>query len=203
MTFTINDAGFQIEFSKLIRDAKNPRRLLMGAGRAVNNELRKHFLSKYRNEPNKLSNRRSKFWDQVARSVNKPQMEDSNTISVTIGDPRFAQKLFGGKITARAAKALTIPVEERAYDRTTHTFEQETGLKLFLLRTGKGAFQNAVLAVKDSNAKGFTVEYVLTKSVNQKADTDALPPKSALEAAILAAGQRSLDLQLAAIPPAS
>lgn len=203
MTFTFNDAGFKIEFAKRIDAAKHPRRLLMGAGRAVNNELRKHFLSKDRTGANKLSEHRSRFWDQVARSVNRPQMENSNTVSVTISDARFAQKVFGGRIKAKAAAALTIPVEERAYDKTTHTFEVETGLKLFLLKTGKSKFQNAVLAVKDANAKGFTVEYILTPFVDQKADVDALPPKNALEAAILVASQRALDLQLADKPAES
>jgi hypothetical protein len=197
MTFTFNDAGFKAEFGRKIDAARNPRRLLLAAGRTVGNELKKHFLARDHNEPNKLSERRSHFWEAVARTVQQPQMEDANTISVSVNHPAFAQKVFGGRIKAKLAGALTIPVEERAYGRTTHTFEAETGLKLFLLRTGKSKFQNAVLAVKDTNAKGFTVEYVLAKSVDQKADPDALPPKSALEAAILAASQRALDLQLA------
>jgi hypothetical protein len=98
---------------------------------------------------------------------------------------------------------LTIPEEERAYGRSTRTFEAETGLTLFLIKTGKGAFGNAVLAVKDNNAKGFTVEYLLTKSVNQKADTDALPDKSVLETAILRRSQRTLDRQMASDNPGS
>ena len=197
ITFTISDTKFQAKFGDVISQAKNPKAILLNAGREVGNLLKKHFRMRDRTTPNQLSERRSHFWLAVSRTVQNPELENANTVSVTINHPAFAQKVFGGTIRAKAAGALTIPVEERAYGRTTQTFEQETGLKLFLLRTGKGAFQNACLAVKDNNAKGFTVEYVLTKSVNQKADTEALPDKTQLELAVLARAQKVLDRQLA------
>ena len=46
------------------------------------------------------------------------------------------------------------------------------------------------------NAKGFTVEYILAKSVTQKADAEALPDKTMLELAILARSQKVLDRQV-------
>ncbi|HEY4414477.1 MAG TPA: hypothetical protein VGO57_02200 [Verrucomicrobiae bacterium] len=148
-----------------------------------------------------MSQRRTHFWLEVGRSVQQPVMENPTTISVTISDPRFAQKLFGGQIIAKNAGALTLPVEERAYGRTTRTFEQETGLKLTLIVTGKGLFENAVLAVKEKGQPGFTVEYVLTKSVNQKADRNALPLKSTLETAILQRSEKVLARQIAGQNP--
>lgn len=200
MTLTFNDTKFKVEFNRIISSVRNPRRVLDGAGREVVKQLKSHFNRKDRSEPNKLSNRRSRFWQQVARSVNQPVLENASTVSVTISDPRFAQKLFGGTLRAKRSKFLAIPVEERAYGRypgNKHgfgsSFENETGLKLVFIRNGKSAFQNAVLAVKEG--KGLTVEYVLTKSVNQKADTTALPEKAALETAILARAQRILDNQ--------
>lgn len=172
----------------------------MSAGREVGNALKKHFRNKDKTDANRLSERRSHFWLAVSRTVQNPYVL-GNTVTVTVNHPAIAQKVFGGTIRAKAAGALTIPVEERAYGRTAATFEAETGLKLFLIRSGQGAFQNAVLAVKDNNAKGFTVEYVLTKSVNQKADTEALPPKTQLEAAILLRAQKTLDRQMAEETP--
>lgn len=197
ITFTISDTKFQAKFGNIIEQANNPRAILLNAGREVGNQLKAHFRDRDQTTPNQLSERRSHFWLAVSRTVQNPELENANTVSVTINHPAFAQKVYGGTIHAKAAGALTIPVEERAYGRTTATFEQETGLKLFLLRTGTGAFQNACLAVKDNNAKGFTVEYVLTKSVTQKADPDALPDKTALELAVLARAQKVLDRQLA------
>jgi len=162
----------------------------------VANQLKSHFRKKDRTGANKLSDRRSHFWQQVAQSVSQPEQTGFNAVSVSITDPRFAQKLFGGTIRAKNAEALTIPVEERAYGRTAATFERETGLKLFLVKTGNSGLEDAVLAVKeDPKAKMFTVEYLLTKSVTQSADPDALPQKAALEQAILARSQRMLDRQ--------
>jgi hypothetical protein len=202
ITLTFDDAKFNAEFSRKIVAARNPLTILRGAGREVVNQLRSHFDRKDHDEPNKLSERRSHFWLAVRDSVQNPEVS-GNTVTVTINHPDFAQKVFGGKIEAKEAGALTIPEEERAYGRSTRTFEAETGLTLFLIKTGKGAFGNAVLAVKDNNAKGFTVEYLLTKSVNQKADTDALPDKSVLETAILRRSQRTLDRQMASDNPGS
>lgn len=191
------DAKFQARFGGIIQQAKNPRTILLSAGREVGTRLKAHFRARDKSSANHLSERRSHFWLAVSRTVQNPQMEGENTVSVTINHPAFAQKVYGGTIRAKVAEALTIPVEERAYGRTTATFEAETGLKLFLLRTGKGAFQSAVLAVKDDTARGFTVEYILTKSVTQQADPEALPDKSAMELAILARAQRVLDRQIA------
>ena len=198
--FTFQSAAFQKKFGHIIAQTEKPVAVLMASGRTAGNVLKAHFRTKDKTGANQLSERRSHFWLAVARTVSQPQQTGYNAVTVTITHPAFAQKVFGGTITAKAAGALTIPVEERAYGRTTATFEAETGLKLFLLRTGKGAFQNACLAVKDNNAKGFTVEYVLTKSVTQSADPDALPPKSQLEAAILRRAQKVVDRQNADLP---
>ena len=196
ISLAFNDTKFQAKFGSVIQQARNPRAILLNAGHEVGNRLKSHFRMRDRNSANPLSERRSHFWLAVSRTVQNPELEGSNTVSVSINHPAFAQKVFGGTIRAKIADpALTIPVEERAYGRTAATFEQETGLKLFLIKTGKGAFQNAVLAVKDDGAKGFTVEYILTKSVTQQADPEALPDKTMLERAILARSQRVLDQQ--------
>lgn len=194
IAITYNREGFVAEFQAKIKVAKNPRGMLKAAGREVNSQLRTHFRAKDQTGANQISDRRSHFWNAVARSVQNPVMEDANTVSVSINDPRFAQRLFGGTIRAKLASALTIPVEERAYDRTARTFEAETGLKLFLVRNGSGAFGTAVLAVAEG--KGLTVEYVLTPSVTQQPDPTALPAQSLLEAAILTRAQAVLDTEI-------
>ena len=204
ITFTFQDAKFQAEFSRKISVVKNPRSMLLNAGREVSRRLKAHFRERDKSDANQLSERRSHFWLAVSRTVQNPVLEGANTVTVSINDPRFAQKVFGGKIVAKAAGALTIPVEERAYDRTTAVFEQETGLKLFLLKAGgtaSNSLENALLAVKEDGH--ITVEYLLTKSVDQKADPEALPDKTTLQRAILARSQRMLDQQMAAANPES
>jgi hypothetical protein len=200
-TFKFDDVKFKVEFSGILAKAKDPEAILLGAGREVRNQLRKHFRARDKDSPNALSERRSHFWLQIMQSVNQPQVENPTTVSITISDPRFAQKVFGGTIHAKNAGALTIPVEEKAYGRTANTFEAETGLKLFLVKIGGGnsnALENAVLAVADPTSPNhITVEYILTKSVTQSADTEALPQKSLLEKAAISRSQKMLDRQIA------
>lgn len=187
-----NRASFTKDFNSVLGQARNPVRVLMASGRELGNQLKTHFRKKDREEPNKLSPRREHFWLQVSRSVQNPEQTGYNSVSVAVSDPRIAQKVFGGTITAKRAGALTIPVEEQAYGRTASTFERETGLELFLLRTGQGAFGKAILAVKLAGG-GIQVEYLLTPSVYQHPDPTALPERSALEKAILERGQKVLE----------
>ncbi len=188
--------GFTKDFSALLGRTKNPVGMLKVAGREVANQLKTWFRRKDREEPNKLSDRRSHFWLAVSRTVGNPVQTGPTAISVTVAHPAIAQKVFGGTIRAKIASALTIPVEERAYGRTAATFEKETGLKLVLIKNGKGNFRKAVLAAVEDGK--LTVEYLLTPSVHQDADPTALPPKSDLEAAILKRANSFLQNEQAA-----
>jgi len=185
--------AFNERFRQVLAQATNPTAVLWAAGRELGNQLKAWFRKRDRENPNQLSQRREHVWLQIMRSVNAPEQTGYNAISVRVSDPRIAQKVFGGRIVAKAAGALTIPVEERAYGRTAATFEAETGLKLFLIRNGKGAFARAVLAAKE--AGHLIVEYLLTPSVDQAADPFALPPQNELEAAILERAQQAADRQ--------
>lgn len=192
----INRAGFNKQFGDILAQAQNPTQILVASGRELANQLKKHFRTKDQTEPNKLSSRREHFWLQISSSVNNPEQTGHNSISVRISDPRIAQKVFGGTITAKRAGALTIPVSEEAYGRTAATFERETGLKLFLIKIGgtkSNSLTNAVLAAKRSG--GLEIEYVLRQSVTQQKDPTALPPQSELEKAILARAQAVADRQ--------
>ena len=200
LTFRFEDAAFRRRLNEIVGKTKRPEGMMRVAGRELGNQLKKHFRRRDEDSPNHLSERRSHFWLEIGRSVNDPQLESPTMVSVSISDPRFAQKLFGGTIRAKEADALTIPVEERAYDRRADTFERETGLKLFIVKIGgtkANNLENAVLAVSDpASPNHITVEYLLTKSVDQKADTEALPEKAKLESAIIARCQKALDREL-------
>ena len=196
ISIAIQSAGFTRSYSALLGRVKNPVDLLIVSGRELANQLVKWFRSRDRSDANKLSPRRSHFWLAVSRTVGQPFQSGYNAISVTIADPRIAQKIDPKPITPKIAGALTIPVEERAYNRTAATFEAETGLKLILIKTGgkKSEFENAVLAVKEGG--GLTVEYILTQRAEQQPDPNALPPKSQLEAAILKRAQSYANNEL-------
>jgi hypothetical protein len=185
----LDRSGFNARFGQVLAQSKNPVAILKAAGRELANQLKKHFRMKEQTNPNKLSPRREHFWLDIAQSVNNPEQTGYNTISVRVSDPRIAQKVFGGVITAKKAAALTIPVAEKAYGRTAATFEAETGLKLFLLGP-KDHSRGGVLAAKVGDQ--IEVEYVLTKSVDQKPDPTAIPDLGDLEKAVLARAQAVL-----------
>ena len=193
-----NEAGFRSRMQALLAKAENPTAMLLAVGRELSNQLRAHFARKDREQPNKLSSRREHFWLQVRSSVNAPVQTGDNAVSVNVSDPRIAQKVFGGKIVAKEAGALTIPVSEKAYGRTASTFERETGLKLILIRQGgkKSGSGKAILAAKVGG--GLEVEYLLTKSVDQEPDPTALPDEGFLKEKLIERGQAVLERQLAA-----
>ena len=194
ITLVLDSRAFKKDFAGILATARNPVAILKTAGRELSTRLKEHFRRKDRTDKNQLSTRRSHFWLAVSRTVSNPFQSGYNSISVSINDPLFAQKVYGGTIRAKIAGALTIPVEEKAYGRSAATFEAETGLKLFLLRTGKGPLETAILAIK--TLYGIQVEYVLRKSVYQEPDPTALPEQTALESSIVARAQAALDRQL-------
>jgi hypothetical protein len=193
----VNSEGFRAEFQQRIEVLKNPVALMRAVGREASERLRAHFDDKNDKEPNKLGGKRTNFWLQIRRSVQNPVIVDIGTVSVTISDPRFAQKLFGGTITAKLARALTIPETPEAYGLTAGSFEAETGLKLFIIKIGgtkTNGLENAALAAKVNGH--LTVEYLLTPSVTQQADPDALPDMTELEAAIISRADKFIECQM-------
>ena len=116
--------------------------LTVGA-RGVSNYLRKFYLEKNTNEPNKLSSRRTNFWNRVRNTVNngpidtpneaEPIKEGRGRIAVTIAHPVLPHKIKGGTISAKRKKYLTIPVHEEAYDKKATRFPD-----LFVIKSKKG-----------------------------------------------------------------
>jgi hypothetical protein len=187
-TITLNDHGTVVRFQQLGAQLANPAALTKVVGREARNQLVTHFRRKHRSDVNRLNPaRRQNFWLQVAQSVSQPLLSTGGlTVTISIADPRFAQKVFGGTITAKRTKNLSLPVSPDAYGRTTKTFEAETGLKLFLLQVGgkkKSGFSNAMLAT--ARGGGIQVEYLLTPSVTQDADPTALPNEAEFSAALV------------------
>lgn len=184
-------ADFKVRFSNIVVSCRRPRAILVAAGREGGNLLKKHFREKDQTNINSLApERRAHYWLGVARAVQSPVVEGDTAVSVTIADPTIAQKVFGGTIVAKRVQNLAIPESPEAYDRTPAVFEAETGLKLFVLKTGPGGHANIILAA--ARGQGIEVEYLLTHSVDQKADPTALPEEKPFADAILA---KALEVQ--------
>ena len=195
ITVTLNEAEFQGQMNAIISQAKRPLAILKVAGRAVANLLRKWFLKKDRENINKLApDRRQHFWQQVAHAVQNPVTDEAgNKVYISINHPAIAQKVFGGRITAKRVQNLAIPEEEQACGRSPSVFERETGLKLILIKSS----DHAVLTTRiDPDSKTLQVEYLLTPFVDQAPDPTALPTKDEMQREAVTAGQSALDRQL-------
>lgn len=181
-------AELQRKLSVALLRTSNPSALLKEVGRRGANELKTHFRGRNR-IPNKLGGRRTNYWRRVADSVQNPVLRGTSSVAITVNDATFAQKVFGGTITPKSRKALTIPVDPRAHGRTVGVFTQETGIKLFFLRTKKGGLSGLLAGESGS---GINVFYLLAKSVRQKPDPNALPPESDFNSAIADQTERHL-----------
>ena len=147
--------------------ARNQRGALAALGKRAEAVLRDHFrmLDK---RPNKKGWPRTHFWNrEVAQKTAYIGIEGSAAV-VRIGSPAFAQKLFGGRIRARSAKALAIPIAAEAYGKRPRERDDRDQL-VVIPRKGKPP-----LLVKKQSGE-LRPQYVLKKSVEQKAQPDALP----------------------------
>ena len=178
----------------LAGQAKRPRALFAAAGRAVANLFKSHLRMLDRTRPNKLAGRRTHMWNEFARSVSVPSITDTSA-SVLISDPRAAHKHTGGRITAKRAKFLTIPVVAEAHGRTARTLESELGIKLFVLGTGESA---GLFGQLPGKGIGIQKYYALKASVDQPPDPPEgiLPEDAEIKRVALAAGAAALQRQL-------
>ncbi|MEG0427884.1 MAG: hypothetical protein RR553_08310 [Akkermansia sp.] len=136
--------------------------LSVALGRALRNELVKHFRAKNQ-KPNKLGGKKTNFWAGIASSVSSAQCA-SKKISCKITSPHVAIHIYGGTITPKKAKILTIPIVPEAHGRSPKTFGNGK----------KGGLQWRPWGL----AMGETTYYVFKKSVQIPKDNTALPKDS-------------------------
>lgn len=189
----INREGFVKKMDATLAQAKNPGAIMAGVGREAVNRLKAHFRELDKTQVNHLApERREHFWRQVGNSVHAPVLAPSGrTVTVSITDPRYAQKLFGGTLRAKTTRNLAIPEEPEAYGRRPKVYEQETGHKLFVIKQNS----NVLLATAIAGG-GLQVEYLLTPSVHQDAEPKAFPDQAQFEKALTDRADAMLERQL-------
>ena len=154
-----------------LRSELSPQRLAAGnavAGRALAEFVRKHYREKDAKEPNRLGGDRTHFWRKIAESV-QPPVVAGGTVSIKIKDRRIGQKVHGGPIVPKRARALTIPIHPAAHGRRAALLAAKVG-RLFILRSKSG---EAFLAGKIG--KRVTLYYLLRRAVNQAPWPGSLP----------------------------
>lgn len=192
IAITVHSKDAADRLQRVMERTERPAGMLRIVGREVGNRLRVHFREKQKT-PNKLGGKRTNFWLQVARSVQQPRLKGAAAVVVSINHPAIAQKVRGGRITAKRSRFLTIPVSPEAHGRTAETLAHEKGILLFVL--GKPDGQKGVLA-ELSTTRGIVVHYLLRRSVNQAPDPTALPPTAALAEAAASRAEAALAREL-------
>lgn len=184
-TITILDKATP-ELRRIAAQLARPEALHADLGRGLRRDLQDHFQSRQSSGRNKRGWPRQNFWRDVKTSVQAP-VSDAGGASVAITHEAIGAKVFGARIVARNARALTIPVHELAYGRTASGFEQTTGHDLFRILSKKG---NALLMA--DLGRGAVPIYALKKAVNVPRDPRALPPESKLTESIVLRARKHL-----------
>lgn len=168
----------------IAKKVRNKPALLRVLGRQASQDLKTHFRKKDTTEPNRLGARRTHYWREVADSVSVGE-PGADSIKVNIGHPTISQKVYGGQITAKRVKALTIPMHPEAHGRMASEID---GLFPYKDDQGKGYLARAA-------GGGIEVMYALRKSVNQDPDPTALPGVAGLYRKLMPVARKFLDME--------
>jgi hypothetical protein len=165
-------------------------------GRQMANDLREHFRMRNVNGPrNQFGAPSSGFWSEIRDSVSD-QETDNDGSTVTISDPRFNQKYYGGEIHMDD-KLLAIPARTEAYNKSPRLF---SNLKAVFFHSGAIAlvsFDPEAKREKGEKRVGAKtpglIFYWLKESVKQAADANALPLPDVMVSRLLEAADRYVD----------
>jgi hypothetical protein len=181
---------------------ENPAALHADLGRRLANDLREHFRVRQMNGPrNRLGAPSSGFWAEIRDSVNDGEVAADGVV-VTISDPRFVQKYYGGTIRADG-KLLAIPARTEAYGKSPRNFPF---LRAVFFGPGKIALvETERTKLRKTRGGGFKgsevptvglVWYWLKEEVYQEKDPNALPPATALMAGLLDTAEKHIRRQI-------
>ncbi|MGH2603675.1 MAG: hypothetical protein ACRDJ9_30365, partial [Dehalococcoidia bacterium] len=173
-------------------------------GRSATNTIRKHLFELNQSRPNRLGGRRTNFYAQAGRATSFTAAGD--TVTVSIASVGIAQRYFGGTITPKTAKFLTIPAVPEAHGKRAGEFPDLE----FAVPGGHPALirrqQQAVKFRRDRKTglrrafagaeRGGEVIFWLAKSVTQQADPSVLPTDETIVTNAQRDVQAYTDLQI-------
>ncbi len=140
------------------------------------------------------------FYGSAVGSVQNPQIEGDDEVSVSINSVGLAQRYYGGVIGAKNKKWLTIPAVADAYGKRAGSFNN---LRFVLFRpdlaalvetmakSTKTAANGVVKRTGETAVKGRVV-YWLKKEVTQEGDPTVLPTDDEMSARAIEAGQEAV-----------
>lgn len=106
--------GITPELNRIAGQIKNTRPLMAALGKQLEVDLRKHFRERDA-QPNARGWPKKHFWrKEVSTNTALTEVADTRAV-VTIASPAFVHKVYGGTVTPKRGKALTIPLSPEAY----------------------------------------------------------------------------------------
>lgn len=106
---------------------------------ALADQLQGHFRDKNR-VPNRMNAPKTNFWNQVANATSVTEVSETGAV-VTVAEDRFRIQLFGGTITPKKAKALTIPLIKEARGLFARSYETKFRTRLFTIKGKRALFE--------------------------------------------------------------
>lgn len=176
VSVTLPSARIEIIVSAAV---KNRRGLNAALASRLVDVLRDHFHQKNA-LPNKLKAPKTNFWNKIAQATQVLSFSDAGA-TIAIADQRANIHIHGGRIVAKAAGALTIPLIPEAHGLFARSYELATGRDLFILRSTD---ENKAFLAEETST-GIRRVYVLKKSVNIEKDPTALPTPDTIQAALI------------------
>jgi hypothetical protein len=173
---------------KAVTRALKPDRLNPVVGRSANNAYRTYLFALNASRANKLGGKRSNFYTGAARATHFDVVPDG--VIISISQVGIAQRFFGGRITPKKSKYLTIPARAESYGKRAGEFPDlellynRRGQPYALARIQKTNIGYRKGQVFNKGTVGGEILFWLVKETNQQPDPTVLPPDAQVYEAI-------------------
>ena len=204
LAITITTSGDALAVIQAAEQTLQPAALRETIGLAGADVVQRHLFRLGSERPNKLGGRSTGYYAAAGRSVNwRP---DGDAVVVSINHIGIAQRYFGGTITPKESKSITIPAVPEAHGKRAREFPD---LEFAVLGKSPALIRRKQTLVKFRRDKrtglrrafagkerGGEVIFWLRRSVTQKADPSVLPTDQQLLDTVLTRVAATADTAL-------
>lgn len=186
MQLTITDSALP-RVSAVIASLQNAAQLHANMAMGIEYTVLRHIRTKLVSTPNKLGAQSTGFWQKAANSVVARSTAQEAVVEIT--HRGVALQYYGGTVTPKNKKALTIPIHPDAHGKWVGDFPQGTIFRI------PGT---ALLARKVGDASSAQIQplFLLRRSVKVNSNPDVLPTEDEIRTAALDAGKAFVERAL-------
>jgi hypothetical protein len=176
MTIEVRDLATP-ELRRIAGQVRRPQLLMQACGRRVEKDLKRYFRGRDK-ERNRHGWWKSHWWNREVAQKTAYQGATDHEATVSIASVQFAHRLRGG--TIKGHPYLALPLTEQAKRKgSPGEWTHKGDGQLTFIRSKLGACY-----LFPGEGQAHDASYLLVRSVTQKADDRALPPKGEIEAGI-------------------